>query len=378
MRHQVAGELESKGHSAVRSRLGRGLGWLFVAAAVATAATAQRPEMPPAPVRFTEARSHDVRRTISLTGSVESRRSSVVATEVAGAVARLRAREGDSVERGAALVDLRADEIRLRLEAARGQLQEAEARQRLAVSQLERARGLFAEQIISQGELDDAVSESEAWAGRVAQLRSDTARLEIDLRRATVRAPFAGVVVREHTAEGEWLAVGDPVAEMVDLGDLEVTVQVPESGYSGLAAGGAARVLFASLGGHEVEGAIRAVVPRANEQARTFPVKISLDNSERRIGAGMLAQVYLPVGEPRPAVVVPKDAVAAQGRDSVVYVIGEGDAVRPVVVQTGAAVGVWIAVEGGVKAGDRVVTRGNERLFPGQTVVPKPMEYEAP
>ena len=334
--------------------------------------------MPPAPVRFTEARSHEVRRTISLTGSVESRRASLVATEVAGAVSRLYAREGDRVKRGAALVGLRSEGIRLRLEAARGQLQEAEARQRLATSQLERSRGLFVELIISQGDLDDAISESEAWAGRVSQLRSDVARLEIDLRLATVRAPFTGVVVREHAAEGEWLGIGDPVVEIIDLGDLEVTVEVPENYYSGLAAGGAARVLFASLGGYEVEGSIRAVVPQASPQARTFPVKIGLDNSDRRLGAGMLAQVHLPVGKPRPAVVVPKDAVAVQGRDSVVYVIGEGDSVAPVIVRPGAAVGVWIAVEGEVTAGDRVVTRGNERLFPGQTVVPEAMEYERP
>ena len=355
-----------------------GLACLLAAAGLAAVAAAQPPEMPPAPVRFTEARSLDVRRTISLTGSVESRRASLVATEVAGVVARLHAREGDEVERGAPLAALRSEEIRLRLEAARGQLQEAEARRRLAGSQLERARGLFQEQIISQGELDDAMSESEAWTGRVSQLESDVARLDIDLRRATVRAPFAGVVVREHAAEGEWLGIGDPVAEMVDLGDLEVTVEVPESYYSGLAAGGAARVVLGSLGGYEVDGRIRAVVPQASAQARTFPVKITLDNSARRIGAGMLAQVHLPVGEPRPAVVVPKDAVAAQGRDSVVFVIGEGDTVMPVVVRPGAAVGVWIAVEGGVQPGARVVTRGNERLFPGQAVVPEALEYEQP
>lgn len=351
---------------------------LLVAVVSAAAATSQPPEMPPSPVRFTEARHHDLRRTISLTGSVASRRSSLVATEVAGAVSRLFAREGDRVKRGAPLAGLRSEEIRLRLEAARGQLQEAEARLKLAGSQLARARELFSEQIISQGDLDDAISESEAWSGRVAQLTSDVARLEIDLERATIRAPFSGAVVREHTAEGEWLAIGDPVVEMVDLGDLEVTVEVPESYYSGLAAGGSARVIFDSLGGREVAGTIRAVVPRANAQARTFPVKIGLDNKERLIGAGMLAQVYLPVGETRPTVVVPKDAVAAQGRDSVVYVIGEGDAARPVVVRTGAAAGVWIAVEGDVAAGDRVVTRGNERLSPGQKVVPEPMEYPAP
>ena len=364
--------------SFVRPGLATAPAWLLASGLLAAAASAQPPGMPPSPVRFTEARNHDVRRTISLTGSVRSRRASLVATEVAGAVSRLHAREGDRVDQGAPLAALRSEEIRLRLEAARGQLQEAEARQRLAASQLERSRGLYAEQIISQGELDDAVSESEAWSGRVVQLRSDVARLEIDLRRATVRAPFAGVVVREHTAVGEWLGIGDPVVELVDLGDLEVTLEVPENYYSGLAAGGTARVQFASLGGREVEGSIRAVVPQANAQARTFPVKIGLDNAERRIGAGMLAQVLLPVGEPRPAVVVPKDAVAAQGRDSVVYVIGEGDAVRPVVVRTGAAVGAWIEVQGAVAVGDRVVTRGNERLFPGQTVVPEAMEYEAP
>ena len=353
--------------------------WLVSTAALAGAAAGQPPEMPPSPVRFTEARGQDVRQTIPLTGSVSSRRASLVATEVAGVVARLHAREGDPVKRGEALAGLRSEEIRLRLEAARGQLQEAEARQRLAVSQLERSRGLFAEQIVSQGELDDAVSESEAWTGRVTQLRSDVARLEIDLRRATVRAPFTGVVVREHAAEGEWLGIGDPVVEMVDLADLEVTVEVPESYYSGLAAGGGARVVFASLGNLEVEGVIRAVVPQANAQARTFPVKIGLDNAERRIGAGMLAQVHLPVGR------AAAGGGGAQGRGG-----GAGSRLGGLrdrrrrcgacrwSCAAAAAVGAWIAVEGGVAVGDRVVTRGNERLFPGQTVSPEAMEYEQP
>ncbi len=346
--------------------------------AIAGGVAAQPPEMPPSPVRFTAARSHDVRRTLSLTGSVDSRRASLVATEVAGVVERLAARDGDQVRRGGALVRLRSTDVRLRLEAARGQLQEAEARLRLAMAQLERSRGLFDEQIISQDALDDAVSESEAWSGRVTQLRSDVARLEEDLKRTTVRAPFSGVVVREHVAEGEWLGIGDPVAEMLDLSDLEVTVEVPESYYNGLGVGGTARVRLSALDDQETEGRIRAVVPSASPQSRTFPVKVGINNSDGRIGAGMLARVELPVGEPHPGVIVPKDAVAAQGSESVVFVIGEEDQVRRVPVRTGAAVGAWIAVDGELAAGDRVVTRGNERLFPGQTVVPQAVEYELP
>lgn len=82
------------------------------------AAWAQGP--PATPVRFTEARQHQVRRSIALSGSVESRRISVVASEVEGVVERLVAREGDLVAKGDPLVKLRKTTIQLRLQAVRG------------------------------------------------------------------------------------------------------------------------------------------------------------------------------------------------------------------------------------------------------------------
>ncbi len=345
----------------------------------AGAAAGQPPgEMPPTPVRYTEARNHQLRRSVVLTGSVESRRSSVVASEVEGLVERLAAREGDRVRKGQPLVELRRHNLALRLEAVRGQLREAEARLDLARARLGRSRGLFEELIISQQQLDDAVSESEAWQGRVSQLEADVARLEDDLERAVVRAPFAGVVAREHVAPGEWLAAGGAVMELVDVGDLEVTVEVPESRFAGVAVGGPAVVRLAGLGGLEVEGSVRAVVPRASAQSRTFPVKISLPNPAGSIGVGMLAQVHLPVGEPEEAVIVPKDAVVNQGNQQMVFVIGEDETVQPMPIKTGTPAGAWIAVEGPLQPGARVITRGNERVFPGQKVNGQVVEYELP
>ena len=64
-------------------------------------------ETPPVPVRYTEARQASLRRSIDLTGSVESRRSSMVASEVEGLVEKLAAREGDRVKKGEPLVELR-------------------------------------------------------------------------------------------------------------------------------------------------------------------------------------------------------------------------------------------------------------------------------
>lgn len=333
---------------------------------------------PPAPVRYTEARQASLRRSIDLTGSVESRRSSVVASEVEGLVEKLAAREGDRVAKGAPLVELRRQNIALRLEAMQGQLKEAEARQQLALTSLDRSEGLFEESIISQQQLDDAASEYEAWQGRVAQLQADVARLEDDLARTVVRAPYAGVVVEEHVAEGEWLQAGGEVVEMVDFRDLEVTVEVPESYFAGLSTGDKAAIEIRAIPGFEVEGEIRAVVPRADARARTFPVKVAIPNPEGTIGVGMLARVKLPVGEPEEAVVVPKDAVVSQGSERIVFRIGEGEVLERLSVETGTSQGVWVAVNGGIEPGDRVVTRGNERVFPGMTVNPELLEYELP
>lgn len=354
--------------------------WLLLATvgwgAAAPPAAAQGP--PATPVRYTEARLHPVRSTMALTGSVESRRASVVASEVEGVVERLVAREGDLVTEGKPLVMLRRTNLKLRLEAVQGQLTEAQARQKLANTSLERSRGLYDEKIISQQQLDDAQSEFEAWGGRVAQLEAEVARLQDDLSRTTVRAPFTGVVVRELISEGEWLGAGGAVVELLDLGDLEVTVEVPESSFSGLAVGSPARVVIESLGGMEVDGKVRSVVPRADERARSFPTKIAIGNPEGKIAVGMLARVHLPVGDAVEAVIVPKDAVVTKGRDSVVFRIGSDDLVERVSISLGDSVGVWVAVEGEVGAGDRLITRGNERVFPGQTVQPEIVDYPLP
>ena len=352
---------------------------VLVAIFLGTALTPVWGQGPPAtPVRHTEARLHQVKGSLALTGSVESRRISVVASEVEGIVEQLVAREGDRVDKGQPLVKLRPTNVELRLQAIRGQLQEAVARQSLARTSLDRSRGLFKEQIISQQQLDDAASEFEAWQGRVSQLEAEVARLEDDLDRTVVRAPFYGIVVRELVAEGEWLGAGGAVTELLDYRDLEVTVNVPESSFAGLSIGSPAQVVISSLGNLEVPGQVRAVVPRADSRARTFPVKIAIDNAEGQIAVGMLARVHLSIGESRETVIVPKDAIVEQGRQKVVFRIQDDGTVERLSVEIGSATGAWVGITGDLAVGDRIVTRGNERVFPGQAVQSEVQEYPLP
>lgn len=355
-------------------RLSRALGALALLSAGAGAAQ----EFPPAPVRVTDAIRGEVRQTVELSGSVEARRASLVAAEVAGLVVERYVREGDRVRKGDRLLRLRQVDVNLRMRAKEGEIDEARSRLALAASAHDRAQDLFDEELISVEQRDNAVSELEAWQGRLAQLEAEHDRLKAELYVTVVRAPFAGVIAGEHVAEGEWIAAGGPTYELVDTDHLELALEVPETLFSGLTEGEPVTVSFAALDSLEVEGVVRSLVPRADPQARTFPVKVDLPNSGGKIGVGMLGRARLAAGEPRPSVLVPKDALVARGAARRVFRVNGEGTVESISVRTGASKGLWIAVEGALEEGDTVVIRGNERLQPGQAVDASELQVEGP
>ena len=349
------------------------------------------PELPaqdwgPSRVGVTAARSAEVQEVIYLAGSVQARNRALVAGEIPGVVEQLAVGEGDFVRRGAVLVRLRNQAMTRDHEGAVAQLEEAQARLKLAQAAFERSRGLRDSGVISSQQFDDAETEVGAWQGRADQAQALINRLGAQLAATVVRAPFSGVVVREHCQPGEWVAAGGAVVEMVDTRRLEIVVNVPERHFSGVRTGAKARVSFEALPEVDLEGEVTAIIPRADPQTRSFPVKVSIDNSEGLVGGGMSAAVAFPGSAVRPATIVPKDAVVSEGATRAVYRIEEGPPgddgsptqvanMAPVVL--GAGVGQWIEVQG-VSVGDSIVTRGNERLAPGSQVIVEPIEYPEP
>lgn len=351
---------------------------LLMLAALAGAALSSAAQGPPAAeVRYTEAREHTLRRALSLPGTVEAQTASVVASTISGLVIEFTAKEGRRVAVNDVLARLRTTTIEIELTARQAALREAEARLKLAGANQRRAQELFEEGIISRQQYDDAQSEFTAWQGRVDTLRADIARVEDAIERCTIRAPFAGVIVAERTELGQWVTEGGAVAELAAMNEVEIRVEVPERYFTSVRNGSPARASFEALPGVGVSGRVVAVIPRADPQARSFPVKVRVPNRGGRIGAGMLAAVEFPAGEVYAATVVPKDAVVRQGQRAVLYKLN-GGTVEEVQVETGTGVGVWVEVRGPLRAGDRVVTRGNERLAPGQAVRATPLEYEQP
>ena len=335
-------------------------------------------EQQAAMVKYTEALERPVKRSVQLPGYVESPNSSVLASEIGGLVTELKVREGDRVAKDQALVMLRTTPLALRLKAAQARLKEAQASRKMAERSLERSRRLIESKTISQHDMDGSQYEFDAWQGRIETLQAEISSIRFDIRRSTIRAPFNGVVVSRHTEVGQWSDVGDAVLEVLSTDTLEIHVDAPEKYFSDLKVGVNVDVTFDSLPDQDYEAYIRAVIPRADTQAHTFPVKLRLRAPNENIGAGMLARATFRLGQSGPGILIPKDAIVRQGPMTVVYLINGDNVVTPVPVTAVAAMGLWSVINGEINPGAKVITRGNERLQPGQPVKGELLQYPIP
>jgi len=328
---------------------------------------------PPAPVVTAVVERGTARAEIMVVGSVEPDRSVAVAAEVAGAVAMVEVRRGDTVAEGAVLVRLRTRPVELELAEARARLAEVEAQLTRATADAKRSERLFARTLVAEQEVDATRADRDALTHRRDAAKAQIARLEDRLAHMVVRAPFAGRVVAERTEVGAWVGVGDPVAEIIALDPVRIRLPVPGQTVSGLKVGQAVAIRIDALG-EERPGRIVAIVPRADAQARAFPVEVAVANRDGRLLPGMVAHATLPGPRLTSALLLPKDAVIAGRNGDTVVRIADGIA-EVVAVEVIGATGSRLAVrpvDGALVASDRVVVRGNERLQPGQRVAEAP------
>ncbi len=333
---------------------------------------------PPAPVQFTEAEAFTVGAKLDLPGSVESLRRTQVSTPVAGLVTELHAREGDPIEAGQLLARLDVSTPEARRTTLQAQLTESEARIRSAAAKLKRANELFEASVISQAQLDDSLYEREALEARSESLRASIAEIALSITQSVIHAPFSGVVTHKLTEIGQWVRIGDPILEILSLDELEVAIEVPEIHIGKVRLGQTARVRLQAFPDTALTGKVSVIVPEADPDARTFPVKISVPSANGEVRTGMLATVSLAPSASRRAVIVPKDALVDQGSSWVVFTLNGDNKVDARSVRRGQGIGQWVEVTGKVGPGERVITRGNEHLKSGQSVNAQPLRYELP
>ena len=292
---------------------------------------------------------------------IEQSRAMVAGFEARLAYARSRVtRLNRLAERGTSTVD--------ELQDAQTELQQIEA-------QLRGSRAALA--LVEAGPRAEQVAQA---AAAVAVQEAAVERIDDQLAKHTIRAPFDGWVIERFTEKGQWIARGGLVARIAELDAVEVEVRVPEISVGGLEAGVDVRLEFDAAPHHTWIGRVVRIVPQADVLSRSFPVQIALENTvvdgAPVLRGGMLARAWLPVGRAASVKVVPKDALVLGGPTPVIFVVDgasapnapAGGTVRAVPVELGAAVGGNVEVRSDIEPGRLVVVRGNERLRPGMAV----------
>ncbi|MFQ5499840.1 MAG: efflux RND transporter periplasmic adaptor subunit [Candidatus Zixiibacteriota bacterium] len=324
--------------------------------------------MPPTLVVTDEVRSHRFHDQIRLVGRAEAWNQSRIVSQVSGRVEKIDALEGMPVAAGERLISIDNVRIRLLHKAKAAEATQALLQAELAREQLERARELHAQSLISETSLDsarawDAISE----AARM-KAEADRDRLDRDVRDCSVRAPFSGVTGRRLINAGEWVNPGTEVMELAALDSIRIVVDLPERYYGQLSVGSTVAISASNNASQELIGRVTGISATASKETHTFPVFVAVSNPDFKLAGGMLVKATLTLNKAFTSLAVSKDAIIRQGGQTMVYTIRDGKA-APMPVLTSSTDGELIAVvSDGLSEGMPIVVRGNERIFPGAPV----------
>lgn len=325
-----------------------------------------------APVRVIRAVSADTAETLRLTGTVTAERRARLSPRVSGLVAVVHVDAGDRVAKGDVLLDL--DRVLAALAQRRAEAAVEEARTRLA--EAKRLQG-EAKELVK----DNYIPETDAHA-RAANVKLNAAvvaRLEAEAREAAERvdrhsviAPFGGVISRKLTEAGEWVETGTPVLELVGTDDLRLDVQAPQERFVDIDQETSVSVRLDGHPERSFSGRVAAKVPVNDPAARTFLVRVLVEDAGDWMIPGMSAEVIFGIRGEQSAVAVPRDALV-RGPDGTdrVWIVQDVDGESrafPREVRLGRSLAETIEVIDGLEAELPVVVRGNETLREGQAV----------
>ncbi len=329
------------------------------------AATAQRPGAGPAKVAVGPVVDGVLAPQADYVGTVYFHEVSDVASEVRGKVKAVSIEDGQHVQAGQLLVQLDDTLLQKEAKAARAGLKRVETDLEDARRRMERAENLIEEGITTTEQYDTARYQAQSLQYQVESTRADLERLQALISKYHINAPFDGIVIERQTDLGEWKTEGATVAVIARANQYDVRVNVPERVLNWVMPGASVELYMNDV---HLTGTVDTIIPRGDIVTRTFPVKIRVE-TDTPLLEGLSASVQLPSGETRSCLMVHRDALVRNGTQTSVFVVRDDTAQQIQVTILGYQGSQAGILADAINAGDRVVTKGNERLRPGAKIV---------
>ncbi|WP_439829559.1 efflux RND transporter periplasmic adaptor subunit [Aeromonas caviae] len=341
----------------------------------------EMPDMttPPPPVSILELKTSSVALTDNLTGRVAPVRVAEIRPQVTGIIQERLFVQGAEVHAGQPLFQINPAPFKAEVETSTAALMRAEATLSRAKTQAKRLQSLVEGDAVSRQTYDDAVSAKEQAAAEVAQAKAELSRRKLDLQFATVDSPINGRIEQSIVSEGTLVSQNDStfLAKVQQIDEVYVDVRQPAESLDSLREATEAgkkellvEILKANGEPFDVEGKILFSGLTVDEATGDVLVRILVNNKQRQLLPGMFVRARLTLTSFNNALLVPQEAVTRAGDDAWVWLLSEGNKVRQVHVQLGELIERSYRIEKGIKAGDKVIVSGLDRLSEGVEVTP--------
>lgn len=301
----------------------------------------------------------------SQSGYIQPRHSLRLTAAQGGQVVQI-AEPGSRVAAGDLLVALDATPLQLDRQELEARLRRNAVSVQQAERRIERIQTLQGRDLVSLTELDDLREQRDLARADQAITRAQIAQLDDRIERMRISAPYTGVMSTRLVQRGEEVQAGTALGEFIGTEHWELRALLPLSWMAGLAAGD--RLEVHSLN-KQAQARVRALIPSADRESQTFTLLADIPAQPAQTWAAQeLVTVVLPAQAQQTRLLVPRDAVVLRREGHRVVRINADNKAEWVSVRLGQGRGDWLEVEGQLTAGQRVATRGVERLQPGQEV----------
>lgn len=304
-------------------------------------------------VEAIQAETEPVEIKVSALGTLQADQAITIRPEITGIVTSIDFKDGQRVSEGDLIITLNDEDLKARL-------MQAEARLTLTRANYQRA-----EQLVKQGSgtaraRDEALNDFKSAEAEVAAAKTA-------LDKATITAPFPGIVGLRQVSLGQYLTAGQDIATLADVDNLRIDFRVSEVFLTAIQKGQNVSVLFDALPDATYKGVISAIDPVVSVDGRAISVRALLSNEDGKLRPGLFGRVQI-VTETRNSILLPESSIVTSptgGR--AVFTIVDGHA-KLTPVQIGERLPGEVEILAGVENGDTVIITGQLKVQDGGAV----------